>query len=36
VLGDAVTLSFGALSATLLFFDLRSRHDRQGSIDEPS
>lgn len=27
VLSDAITYSFGALSATLLYFDLRSRHD---------
>jgi hypothetical protein len=30
VLADAVTLSFGALSATLLFFDLRWRHQPDG------
>jgi len=28
-LTDAVTYSFGALSATLLYFDLRARHERQ-------
>jgi hypothetical protein len=28
VLSDAIIYSFGALSATLLYFDLRSRHDQ--------